>query len=49
MMAKLRNGKNINFDTIKKEAEFSLQKLENMQINTDNEMNEYVKNYNDYL
>ena len=49
MMAKLRNGKNINFDTIKKEAEFSLQKLENMQINTDNEMNEYVKNYNDCL
>ncbi len=49
MMAKLRNGKNINFDTIKNEAELSLHKLENMPINTDNEMNEYVKNYNDCL
>ena len=49
MMAKLRNSKNINFDTIKNEAELSLHKLENMPINTDNEMNEYVKNYNDCL
>tara|TARA_B100000927_G_scaffold26465_1_gene19869 strand:- start:333 stop:461 length:129 start_codon:yes stop_codon:yes gene_type:complete len=39
----------IIFDSIKKEAELSLQKLKNIPKNSDDEMNNYVKNYNNDL
>lgn len=49
MTTKLRNNQNSNFDSIKKEAELSLQKLSNIPTNSDDEMNNYVKNYNNNL
>ncbi|MAX49929.1 MAG: glutamate--cysteine ligase [Gammaproteobacteria bacterium] len=47
--AQLKNIENNNFDSIKKEAELSLQKLKNMPKNSDDEMNDYVMNYNNDL
>ena len=35
-----------NLDGIKKEAELSLNKLKEIPENTNEEMNEFVKNYN---
>ena len=49
MTAQLKNIENNNFDSIKKEAELSLQKLKNIPKNSDDEMNNYVKNYNNDL
>ena len=49
MTAQLKNIENNNFDSIKKEAELSLQKLKNIPKNSDDEMNDYVMNYNNNL
>ena len=49
MTAQLKNIGNNNFDSIKKEAELSLQKLKNKPKNSDDEMNDYVMNYNNNL
>ena len=49
MTAQLKNIENNNFDSIKKEAELSLQKLKNIPKNSDDEMNDYVMNYNNDL
>jgi len=49
MTTQLKNIENNNFDSIKKEAELSLQKLKNIPKNSDDEMNNYVKNYNNDL
>ena len=49
MTTKLRKSQNSNFDSIKKEAELSLQKLSKIPTNSEIEMNNYVKNYNNNL
>ena len=36
----------MNFDSIKKEAELSLEELDKMPTNSKQEMDEFVKNYN---
>ena len=43
---KLKSGDGKNIDSIKKEAALSLKELENTPKNTEQEMDEYVKNYN---
>jgi hypothetical protein len=43
---KLKSGDGKNIDSIKKEAALSLKRLENTPKNTEQEMDEYVKNYN---
>ena len=42
----LRSNGSVNLDGIKKEAELSLNKLKEIPENTNEEMNEFVKNYN---
>jgi hypothetical protein len=42
----LKSGDGKNIDSIKKEAALSLKELENTPKNTEQEMDEYVKNYN---
>ena len=42
----LRSNGSLNLDGIKKEAELSLNKLKEIPENTNEEMNEFVKNYN---
>ena len=42
----LRSNGSVNLDGIKKEAELSLNKLRKIPENTNEEMNEFVKNYN---
>tara|TARA_Y200000002_G_scaffold106010_1_gene86519 strand:- start:1056 stop:2561 length:1506 start_codon:yes stop_codon:yes gene_type:complete len=42
----LKSSKVKNIDSIKKEAELSLEELSKMQKNSEEEMNEFVKNYN---
>ena len=42
----LRSNSSLNLDGIKKEAELSLNKLKEIPENTNEEMNEFVKNYN---
>ena len=41
-----RSNGSLNLDGIKKEAELSLNKLRKIPENTNEEMNEFVKNYN---
>ena len=45
----LKSGSSKNINSIKKEAELSLDKLNNLQTNSIEEMEEFVKNYNLYL
>ena len=42
----LRSDGTKDIDSIKKEAELSLDELNKIQINSKEEMDEYVKNYN---
>ncbi|MAR95811.1 MAG: glutamate--cysteine ligase [Gammaproteobacteria bacterium] len=42
----LKSGSNRNINSIKKEAELSLDKLNNLPTNSTEEMEEFVKNYN---
>ena len=45
-LAELKSSEGKYIDSIKKEAELSLEELEKMHKDSEEEMNEFVKNYN---